>query len=202
MYCFKCGKELPDGETFCAQCGSNQGGGAQPGFSAGVKSRIAQLPSITLQAKQKYLVYVLLGLLFLGLLFSLLPQFSVIALGVTIKSVNMFDDVGALTFITVLLYLGAAAVIIYSLLTKRVWRRLCLLAKIAPCWTLLWFIIFWIGFSSAIKKKGYSDFGSCGPNVVGWMLLLSSIATVILAFVLSAELKAILSKQNTQKNGE
>lgn len=191
MYCMKCGQELADGVDFCTSCGSPQSHAAPM-----AAARPPVIPSVSLQAKQKNLLYVLLGLLFFGMLFTVLPTLTASAIGIVSKSISLYEDVGFMTFLSVLLYLGAAAAILFPMLTKRAWRSLYLLpSKIVPCWTLLWFIIVWIGSNDSLKKKGYSDLASFGPNIAGWLLLLCSVATVILAFVLSAEIKALGQKQ-------
>ncbi len=193
MFCINCGQEIADGSNFCTWCGSLQPNGVPTSGNPRpfmVKPPVATY--VSLQAKQRNLLYVLLGLLFFGMLFTILPTFTVTALAIASKSYTMFDGVGFLTFLTVLMYLGAAAAILYPMLTKRAWRSLYLLpSKIVSCWTLLWFIIAWIGINDSLKRSAYSDLSSFGPNFAGWLLLLFSVAAVILSFVLSAEIKAL-----------
>lgn len=64
MYCQKCGKEIPDGSTFCPECGATQGVQPTPGAGATpVQSSMTSVNASAQKPKKKTALWIVLGIL-------------------------------------------------------------------------------------------------------------------------------------------
>ena len=196
MYCIKCGIELNNNEKFCPNCGQKIETGSDlakfeiteigDNFISGIKGL----------AQNKIPVIALFISLFLGMLFVGAPMFKISTI-IRVESLGLFnyDGLRFLTFISIVFYIVAIIFILYPLLTKRELRTLHLLpAKIISIGVLLWFVYILLFALDGVKE--YDGMATFSISASAWILVLSTIFTIVLSFFVTFNIKKSITENN------
>lgn len=201
MYCQNCGKELRDGERFCAQCGTKAGNGsAMPGIPVDTRKIQETVSNLSGQVRAmslgKVLYWTGLALLVVSLFMLSKDMFDVTIsfLGTQKMSYSMFEGAG---FVKICFYIGYVAAILWMLrpqLSATWWEeKYFYIAMAMPVASAVWLLAAKIVAEQKVKDTiGYdfvADSVKLGYNSNAWVFLLISLA----AFLVVREAKRRLT---------
>ena len=134
MFCYKCGKEIPDDASFCSACGTRIGGTEKEGLlkQLGIEKPQITLPDMenikrganVLKDSKIYFIATLAGILLAllllgGEMFEVTFEF----LSTRVERFTMFEDRGFLKFLFVVGFLLSAALMLVPFATGKAWKE-------------------------------------------------------------------------------
>ncbi len=219
MFCKKCGNQLGENEPFCPKCGTKVG---QSGNGAvqldAIKDKAGQVTSKALNSanslgKNAPLLFITIGTLILSFIlsFTKLLKYDFGILGYFTSDLPQLNSFGGVSSIWAvfhsILYIAAIIVVIFPFFTTKIWNPGRFALQIVTGFiTLLSFLILY-----GVQEGVASD--ACSISFAGWLFLLSTIAMLVLSFIMISHTKrgkrareqeemakAILAAQNSRQD--
>ena len=208
MFCPKCGNQMADDSQFCPKCGATVGASApqqpqQPQYqqqaSGSFGAKIAAL------GQRKIWIFSCLGLLILGLIFSLTEVYKISYSGID-DGITMFEDKyqslvkymdysGFVQILFIILPIAAAVLMLLPLFMNKPWSNLAFLPAIGVAALLLvLFFMQYFDIKSAIDKlgQGYvkaSDIIKLSGTA--WLFIICEVGTAVLGVKNILDLKKV-----------
>ena len=195
MFCYKCGKELPDDASFCTSCGAKQGMERKPFSFENIhfsnvrvplpeKKQIGRIADRLGDAKM-YFFSTIAGLvlaLFLlgGEMFEVTFEF----LSTRVERFTMFEDRDFLKFLCVVGYLLATVLFVLPLLAGKEWSGWNVYPAMGvPVFTVLVLLLIMASAKNQMADSWMMEAVEAKASLTagGWFFLLISAATVFLA---------------------
>ena len=210
MYCVKCGNELKNNEQFCPNCGEKTN---STGKTVDLNISMSDITNKATNIKTNFvfgvselgnnrnIILALLGLLVIGAVFVTMPIFSVNGmLGMSEKlSLFNYEGMRGLNPVSIILYIVSITCILFPLAMKKPFKpKYLLMSKITAFWTTIWFL-FILFFSFDVINQ-YKGMANLSLTFAGWVLIISTVAIIVLSYMLSLRMKKILSSSNLVKD--
>lgn len=195
MFCWKCGKEIPDDASFCSGCGTKQEMGRKAFtfeniHSGNVKISLPERNQVAkcmnrLGASKVYFFSVITGLV-LALLFLNGEMFEVTFefLSTRVERFTMFDGRDFLKFVCVAGHLLSVVVLLFPVVTGKQWKGWNLYpAVVVPVFSVLSLLIIMASAKNQMADSWMMEAVEAKASLTtgGWFFLLISVATVFLA---------------------
>lgn len=194
MYCNNCGKEVKDGQKFCAECGAQIGAADAPNTAGSVPNGAGAIGNSIKLTEINMNVVSLVIILICGVL-MLTKTIKLDALWSS-KTVNIFeimsdDHSGILKLISVALYAVTAFKMVISGLNGKKDKKHNILSAATSCLTLLLFI-----FVFAMGKEKADAWGAdIALSASGIAVVIGSIVNTV--FFIKPFLSRFMQKQKT-----
>ena len=195
MYCKQCGSQMREGATFCAECGASVN--AQPTVNRPVSGK-AQVSGFSLDSVKGILSNMGMLTWYIGaavcMLFSFIffmannIKLSVVGYSQAAKILDYYaaDDMGFVKVFSIIFFVAGilyfAALIPLKLVNKRSKVELPTLSVV---WNAFWLIV-----GTAILNNEAGNYGTVSLTFSGWMCVLFSIATLVIAVIITRKTKS------------
>lgn len=193
MFCYKCGKEIPDDASFCSACGAQIGGSDKQGLleQLGIEKHQITLPDMEnikkgmdiLKDCKIYFIGALVGLLMAlillgGEMFEVTFEF----LSTRVERFTMFEDRGFLKLLFVVGFLLSAALMLVPFATGKSWQEWNMYPAVAvSAVAVITLFVMMISAKNQMSDSWLMEAVEAKASFTagGWFFFLSNIAVVV-----------------------
>lgn len=213
MFCYKCGKEIPDDASFCSGCGTKQEMGRKAFSFENIHSGNVKIPlpekrvfsegmNILEKCKAYYFCAVaglVLALFFLGAqMFEVTFEF----MSTRVERFSMFEERAFLKFLFVVAYLLSAILMLVPLATKKKWETWNMYPAIAvPVISVVILLLIMMSAKNQMADSWMMEAVEAKATLSagGWFFVLINVATTACAVKSALSIGEVQEKMGNEK---